>query len=103
MRVDHTSEPDVKALFRRILRAHKRIDIVVDSVARNIASLGARCLFISVIGGKLDMAGGGDSRTAARLLAAGFDAVFEDTGELTAFRSLVRNLAIAAGVQIGAR
>jgi NAD(P)-dependent dehydrogenase (short-subunit alcohol dehydrogenase family) len=33
MRVDHTSEPDVKALFRRILRAHKRIDIVVDSVA----------------------------------------------------------------------
>jgi len=56
-----------------------------------------------VIGGKLDMAGGGDSRTAARLLAAGFDAVFEDTGELTAFRSLVRNLAIAAGVQIGAR
>src|SRR5450759_2074522 len=33
VRVDHTSENDVKALFRRILRAHKRIDIVVDSVA----------------------------------------------------------------------
>jgi len=32
-RVDHTIERDVKALFRRILRAHKRIDIVVDSVA----------------------------------------------------------------------
>ena len=33
LRVDHTSENDVKALFRRIVRAHKRIDIVVDSVA----------------------------------------------------------------------
>jgi NAD(P)-dependent dehydrogenase (short-subunit alcohol dehydrogenase family) len=33
IRVDHTSEKDVKALFRRILRAHDRIDIVVDSVA----------------------------------------------------------------------
>jgi NAD(P)-dependent dehydrogenase (short-subunit alcohol dehydrogenase family) len=33
LRVDHTSEKEVKALFRRILRAHKRIDIVVDSVA----------------------------------------------------------------------
>src|SRR5256885_5359577 len=33
LRVDHTNETDVKALFRRILRAHKRIDIVVDSVA----------------------------------------------------------------------
>ena len=33
LRVDHTNENDVKALFRRILRAHKRIDIVVDSVA----------------------------------------------------------------------
>jgi len=33
LRVDHTIERDVKALFRRILRAHKRIDIVVDSVA----------------------------------------------------------------------
>src|SRR5437660_3290141 len=32
-RVDHTSEKEVSALFRRILRAHKRIDIVVDSVA----------------------------------------------------------------------
>src|SRR4030088_3287587 len=33
LRVDHTSENEVKALFRRIFRAHKRIDIVVDSVA----------------------------------------------------------------------
>ena len=33
VRVDHTVEKDVKALFRRILRAHKRIDVVVDSVA----------------------------------------------------------------------
>jgi NAD(P)-dependent dehydrogenase (short-subunit alcohol dehydrogenase family) len=33
LRVDHTNESEVKALFRRIMRAHKRIDIVVDSVA----------------------------------------------------------------------
>ena len=33
LRVDHTDERQVKALFRRILRAHKRIDVVVDSVA----------------------------------------------------------------------
>ena len=33
VRVDHTSEREVKALFRRILRAHKRIDVVADSVA----------------------------------------------------------------------
>ena len=33
VRVDHTIEKDVKALFRRILRDHKRVDIVVDSVA----------------------------------------------------------------------
>jgi NAD(P)-dependent dehydrogenase (short-subunit alcohol dehydrogenase family) len=33
VRVDHTSENEVKALFRRIMRAHKRIDVVVDSVA----------------------------------------------------------------------
>ena len=33
VRVDHTSETEVKALFRRIVRAHKRIDVVVDSVA----------------------------------------------------------------------
>src|SRR5688572_14716536 len=33
LRVDHTNENDVKMLFRRIRRAHKRIDIVVDSVA----------------------------------------------------------------------
>src|SRR5262249_55299478 len=33
LRVDHTNEAEVKALFRRITRTHKRIDIVVDSVA----------------------------------------------------------------------
>jgi NAD(P)-dependent dehydrogenase (short-subunit alcohol dehydrogenase family) len=33
LRVDHTIEKDVKALFRRIMRARKRIDLVVDSVA----------------------------------------------------------------------
>src|SRR6185369_14319420 len=32
-RVDHTNETEVKALFRRIMRAHKRLDVVVDSVA----------------------------------------------------------------------
>jgi NAD(P)-dependent dehydrogenase (short-subunit alcohol dehydrogenase family) len=33
VRVDHTSESEVKALFRRILRRHDRIDVVVNSVA----------------------------------------------------------------------
>jgi len=33
VRVDHTNENEVKALLRRIVRAHKRIDIVADSVA----------------------------------------------------------------------
>jgi NAD(P)-dependent dehydrogenase (short-subunit alcohol dehydrogenase family) len=33
VRVDHTIESEVKALFRRIARAHQRVDIVVDSVA----------------------------------------------------------------------
>jgi NAD(P)-dependent dehydrogenase (short-subunit alcohol dehydrogenase family) len=33
IRVDHTIEREVKALFRRIRRAHTRVDIVVDSVA----------------------------------------------------------------------
>jgi NAD(P)-dependent dehydrogenase (short-subunit alcohol dehydrogenase family) len=33
LRVDHTNEKEVKALFRRIIRAHKRIDVVADSVA----------------------------------------------------------------------
>src|SRR5258708_6706192 len=32
-RVDHTNEREVTALFRRILRTHHRLDIVVDSVA----------------------------------------------------------------------
>src|SRR3954469_17684150 len=33
VRVDHTSEREVSALFRRILRTHSRLDVVVDSVA----------------------------------------------------------------------
>src|SRR2546430_10772671 len=33
VRVDHTSEREVAALFRRILRTHHRLDVVVDSVA----------------------------------------------------------------------
>jgi NAD(P)-dependent dehydrogenase (short-subunit alcohol dehydrogenase family) len=33
VRVDHTIEREVAALYRRILRSHKRLDIVVDSVA----------------------------------------------------------------------
>jgi NAD(P)-dependent dehydrogenase (short-subunit alcohol dehydrogenase family) len=33
VRVDHSVESEVKALFGRIARAHKRIDILVDSVA----------------------------------------------------------------------
>jgi NAD(P)-dependent dehydrogenase (short-subunit alcohol dehydrogenase family) len=33
VRVDHTDEREVKALFRRIMRAHQRLDVVVDSVA----------------------------------------------------------------------
>jgi NAD(P)-dependent dehydrogenase (short-subunit alcohol dehydrogenase family) len=33
VRVDHTVESDVKALFRRIDRKHKRLDILVNSIA----------------------------------------------------------------------
>src|SRR5687767_12511881 len=33
LRVDHTNEKEVKALFRRIMRTHNRIDVVADSVA----------------------------------------------------------------------
>src|SRR4051812_8033878 len=33
VRVDHTNEKEVRALFRRITRAHRRIGIVADSVA----------------------------------------------------------------------
>jgi NAD(P)-dependent dehydrogenase (short-subunit alcohol dehydrogenase family) len=41
VRVDHTKEEEVKALFRRILRAHKRIDVVIDSVAGEDPRMGA--------------------------------------------------------------
>src|SRR3954447_13914761 len=33
VRVDHTNEREVTALFRRIVRTHHRLDVVVDSVA----------------------------------------------------------------------
>ena len=45
VRVDHTSEVAVKALFRRIRRAHKRIDVVVDSVAGEDPLMGASALW----------------------------------------------------------
>jgi methylaspartate mutase sigma subunit len=54
----------------------------------------------AVIGGKLDVTGGDTGRTAARLLAAGFDAVFEDTGGLTRFRSFVRTLGTRDGTPL---
>src|SRR4051812_3427023 len=41
VRVDHTREREVAALFRRILRAHRRVDIVVDSVAGEDPLMGA--------------------------------------------------------------
>ena len=33
VRVDHTVEPEMKALFRRIDRKHRRLDILVNSIA----------------------------------------------------------------------
>jgi len=56
----------------------------------------------AVIGGKLDVVGGGDGSDAARLLAAGFDAVFTDGGAALPFRSFVHGLAARASVPIGA-
>jgi NAD(P)-dependent dehydrogenase (short-subunit alcohol dehydrogenase family) len=41
LRVDHTRENEVKTLFRRIMRVHKRIDVVVDSVAGEDPLMGA--------------------------------------------------------------
>jgi methylaspartate mutase sigma subunit len=56
-----------------------------------------------VIGGKLDVTGG-DGHTAERLLAAGFDAVFqENEGGTIAFRSFVRSLTAGTGVPMVAR
>ena len=54
-----------------------------------------------VIGGKLDVAGGGDGNNAERLMAAGFDAVFEDGAGLTRFRSLVGKLALQGAAPAG--
>lgn len=55
-----------------------------------------------VIGGKLDVAGGGDGRNAERLLAAGFDATFEDGAGLTRFCSFVNALAVRAAEPLSA-
>lgn len=52
-----------------------------------------------VIGGKLDVAGGSN---ATRLLAAGFDAVFEDSGGLSPFRTFIRTLSVRTGVPLAA-
>jgi NAD(P)-dependent dehydrogenase (short-subunit alcohol dehydrogenase family) len=41
VRVDHTKEAEVKALFRRIIRAHRRVDIVIDSVAGDDPLMGS--------------------------------------------------------------
>ncbi|MFC4536704.1 methylaspartate ammonia-lyase [Sphaerisporangium dianthi] len=46
-----------------------------------------------VIGGKLGIAQHGDRRTTDTLLAAGFDAVFEDGVEIDSFRSYLHSLA----------
>jgi methylaspartate mutase sigma subunit len=53
-----------------------------------------------VIGGKLDVAAG---TNAERLMAAGFDAVFEDSAGLTSFRSFIQTLAVRAVAAVGAR
>lgn len=53
-----------------------------------------------VIGGKLDVDGG--AIPAARLLAAGFDAVYGDDGQMAAFQSLVRVIAADHGVPVRA-
>jgi NAD(P)-dependent dehydrogenase (short-subunit alcohol dehydrogenase family) len=45
VRVDHTNEAEVKALLRRIMRTHKRLDIVVDSVAGEDPLMGAYGFF----------------------------------------------------------
>ncbi len=52
------------------------------------------------IGGKLDVVGGSN---AAALLAAGFDAVFEDAGGLAPFRSFLHAVAVRAAAPIGVR
>lgn len=52
-----------------------------------------------VIGGKLEVDGG--ASPAARLLAAGFNAVYgDDDGQMAAFLSLVRAIAAGSGVPV---
>lgn len=53
-----------------------------------------------VIGGKLDVVGG-NSGKGTQLLAAGFDAVFEDVSGLIPFGSYVRSLAVGRTESIG--
>ncbi|RKT19359.1 methylaspartate mutase sigma subunit [Streptomyces sp. 1114.5] len=49
-----------------------------------------------IIGGKLGVRGADEGDRSAELLAAGFDAVFDDAGGVTAFRSFVGSLEKAA-------
>lgn len=55
-----------------------------------------------VIGGKLDTVGGRSTATADRLIAAGFDAVFQDDAAIGAFRSFVATLPRRAAKLVGA-
>ncbi|UVS77503.1 methylaspartate mutase subunit S [Actinokineospora sp. UTMC 2448] len=92
--------------------AERRPDLVVVSSlnghgcrdgVRLIGALRAEPALVAtpvVIGGKLDVAA---SDNSARLLSAGFDAVFDDTAGLLPFRSFVRTLAGRAGLPIGTR
>jgi len=85
----------------------RRLDpamVVISSVnghgyqdGRRVAALLRSCEQLAatplVIGGKLGTTGGGDNEQARSLLAAGFDAVFEDgAGVVLDFRNFVRSL-----------
>lgn len=104
--------PD-ETIVRECLRRHPDL-VVVSSVnghgyrdGRRLVTAIRACPALAatpvVIGGKLDVAGGTDGHNAASLLAAGFDAVFSDTGELTTFRSYLHILSSRTGVPIGVR
>ncbi|EME60812.1 cobalamin B12-binding domain-containing protein [Amycolatopsis decaplanina] len=91
-----TRRPDLLVISS--LNGHGRQDGV-----RLMETFRARAELVTtpvVIGGKLDVTGGSN---AARLLEAGFDAVFEDSGGLTPFRTFLRTLSVRTpGVPLGA-